>query len=175
MNTLFLYLDFLGFSEISKDNKKTDDLFNIINNSHIQNDSNFKTIVFSDTLLAYNVYDDLNIEMKSIEIMYIIKLVQDIFKRLVDMNIFFKAIITEGEFTYKKLTNIESYYGQALIDTYKDEKDLTGTGLFLDKKLRKLNRIFLYYDYSDDYDYIFLTPNCRSLFLNIGDDKLDVS
>lgn len=161
--TLFLYLDILGFSELVKEEGRIPCLFEIIDTARIHNDSNFKVIVFSDTLIAYNKYCDLEAKSKEIELMYLIEFAQDIFLKLIGKDIFFRAVITEGEFVYKQLKNIESYYGQALVDTYNAEKMLSGTGLFLNRELTEYNKIFRYKKFSKDFDFIFLTDFCSKL------------
>jgi hypothetical protein len=74
-----------------------------------------------------------------------------------DLEYFFCAIITEGLFKHSKLTHIESYYGKVLVDAYRAEKELSGTGLYLDRRLSGLNFAFRYKQYSVNYDYVYLT------------------
>lgn len=84
-------------------------------------------------------------------------------------------MITEGEFIHYKLNNLEAYYGPALVESYLAEKKLSGTGLFLDRKLRDLNRIFRFKKFTDKFDYIFLTHMCSGLTSwlcrNVGDNE----
>ena len=40
------------------------------------------------------------------------------------INVYFKGIITLKPFTYLELKNVNAYYGEALISTYQDEKEL---------------------------------------------------
>jgi len=161
--TLFLYIDILGFSDLIKNREQASHLYEILDSTRIHHDSNFNSIVFSDTIVAYNRHTNLSKEAKEIEVMYLIELTQDIFQRLIGSNIFFRAVITEGEFVHKRLENFESYYGEALVETYRAEKGLSGTGLFLNRKLRDLNRIFRFKEFSAEFDYIFLTHICSGL------------
>jgi len=56
--TLFLYLDILGFAELVKDGPRVERLFQILDSARLHTDSDYQTIVFSDTLLAYNRPED---------------------------------------------------------------------------------------------------------------------
>ncbi|WCL50791.1 hypothetical protein [Leptospira sp. GIMC2001] len=163
-NTLFLYMDILGFKDMIKNKSKIKRLYKILDSAFIHKDRNFRTIVFSDTLLAFNIYDDLKNDKKKIELMYLIELTQNIFNKFIGENIYFRAIITEGEFIFENLEHFHAYYGNALIDTHKNEKELKGIGLYLDKKLRIYNRFFRYFDIPGLYDFIYLTNNCCRLF-----------
>lgn len=161
--TLFLYIDILGFSDLIKDKNQVAQLYQIIDSASIHRDTNFNAIVFSDTIVAYNRHTNLSKEAKAVEVMYLIELTQDLFQRLIGTNIFFRAVITEGEFTHKKLENLESYYGAALVEAYRAEKNLSGTGLFLNRKLRDLNQVYRFKEFSSKFDYIFLTHFCSGL------------
>jgi hypothetical protein len=160
---LFLYIDILGFKNLVEKQEKAMQLFRIINEANIHRDRNFKAIVFSDTIVAYNKYSNLSHDAKVGEVMYLIELTQDIFRRLIGFNVFFRAIITEGDFIHKKMENLQAYFGPALVETYLDEKGLTGSGLFLNNKIRKFNEIFRYKEFSKKYDFIFLTLACSRL------------
>jgi hypothetical protein len=162
-NTLFLYIDILGFAELVKKKRRVRELFKIIDAAALHRDSNYQTIVFSDTIISYNKYSKLSNEAQAIELMYLIELTQELFRRLIGTGISFRAVITYGDFIHRKLKNVEAYYGEALIDAYKSEKNLIGTGLFLDKKLRRFNTIFRYKHFSPDYDFIYLTHSCSRL------------
>ena len=160
---LFLYIDILGFTELVKNKEKVFKLYRLIDRARIHHDSNFNAIVFSDTIVAYNRHPNLSDKAKAVEVMYLIELTQDIFNKLIGENIFFRAIITEGEFFHTELENLEAYFGEALVEAYLEEKKLTGTGLFIDKKLRKFNHVFRFKEFAVKYDYIFLTHMCSGL------------
>jgi hypothetical protein len=86
--TLFLYLDFLGFRALSTNPTKVRRLFQALDECAIHRDSNFRTVVFSDTLLAYNSVNPIGEGYMSPELMYLIEGVQDITHRLVGVNFF---------------------------------------------------------------------------------------
>ena len=53
-----------------------------MDSAKLHQDSNFKTIAFSDTIVAYQEIRNLDEEMKSTELMFLIELTQEIFIRL---------------------------------------------------------------------------------------------
>ena len=59
-----------------------------------------------------------------------------------------------------ELKNVNAYYGEALISTYQDEKELKGFGLYIDKSISNDSFIFEKIDFNEKYDYILL---CQSL------------
>lgn len=153
--TLFLYLDILGFRGLVKEPEQISWLYKVIDAARIHKDSNYRTIVFSDTLLAYNSQTPTYGNQKAAELMFLIELVQEFSHRLAGSGIFFRALITEGEFTHDKLQNIEAYYGPALVDTYDAEKSLVGVGLFLDKKIDRFNLVFRSREFSPEFDFVY--------------------
>jgi hypothetical protein len=140
--TIFLYLDFLGFRELAKSPKDVHKLYKVLDSARIHTDSNFQAIVFSDTLIAFHRQDRLVESTKSTEVMFLIELVQDITHRLTGSGITFRAIIAEGNFEYSKLRNIEAYFGQVLIDTHDAESSLPGVGLYLTDRIAALDCCF---------------------------------
>lgn len=155
---LFLYVDILGFSNLIKNTEKVDRLFCIIDSCQFHKDSNYRCLVFSDTILVYNTNVCLGDGYKSIEVMFLLELAQDLFLRLSGEDVFFRAIITEGPFKVKKLTNIQAFYGEALVEAHNDEKAINCIGLFLDPSLRRLNKHFQTKIYSSEYDFVYLSP-----------------
>ena len=94
---------------------KIERIFSIIDGANIHEDANYRTIIFSDTILAYNKYTSLSPKSKEIEFMYLVEFAQDLRRRLTGEDVFFRAIITEGQFRAKQLENFQSYYGKALV------------------------------------------------------------
>ena len=172
---LFLYIDILGFKELIKDKEKTLLLFSILDKARVHTDSNYRSIVFSDTIIAYNINSNYTDEAKEMEVMFLIELTQDIFHRLIGTGIYFRAIITEGEFFYNKFKNLEAYFGEALVEAYLEEKHLEGTGLYLNNILRNYNQIFHFKKFSKKFDYIYLTHMCSGLtpWLKQNVDEID--
>lgn len=168
-----MYLDFLGFTELIKDESRAMDLFRIIDDLNAHKDANYKVIAFSDTLLIYNSLNPSDEWYKKVELMYLIEFAQDLLAQLIEKDIYFKAVITEGEFCHNRLKNIDAYFGPALVDTHKVEKDLKGTGLYLDSKLRGFNAFFNYVDCGEGYDYVLLTQQLAGLRMYMDELPLD--
>lgn len=162
-NTLFLYIDVLGFTELIKDRGKVEWLFQKLDGAAFFRDSNYRAIVFSDTILVYNQHRDLRGRAKATELMYLIELTQEFFLRLIGSGIFFRAVITEGEFTHRRVSNFDAFYGPALVETYNGEKSIKAVGLFLDSRLRIFNQIFRWRKFSEKYDFIYLTHQATGL------------
>lgn len=156
-NTLFLYLDILGFSKLVETPDRVDQIFKALDAAALHRDSNFRALAFSDTLLAYHLHDDLKGYTKANELMFLIELVQDIFLKLIGSGVHFRAIITEGAFNYSQLRHMQAYYGKALIEASQKEKEIKGIGLYLDKRLEKYNQVFRYHPFSPEYHFICLT------------------
>ena len=162
-NRLFLYLDLLGFTSLLRDCQKIERIFRILDGSNIHRDANYKTIVFSDTVLAYNQHISLTPNSKEIELMYLIEFAQDIRQRLTGEEVFFRAIITEGPFRAETRNNFQSFYGDALVKAHKEEKELVGIGLFVDRSLRDLHSVFRYKQFSEKYDFVYTTQQISRL------------
>lgn len=170
MKTIFLYIDILGFSELVKTPAVVSRLFRLLNDARIHSDSNYRAIAFSDTIVAYNTHPDLQGATKAVELMFLIELTQELFLRLAGSGIFFRAVITEGNFYHERLSHMDAFYGQALIDTYRAERALVGLGLFLDVALRRFNHVFKWRMFSSAYDFVYLTHYCTGLYL--GEERL---
>lgn len=155
--TLFLYLDFLGFRQLTKDPSKVRKMFSVLDECNLHKDPNYRAIVFSDTLLAYKTAPGIGRSPHSSELMFLIEFVQDITHRLARSGIFFRALIQHGAFEHKRLDNIDAYFGDALISSYDHEAGLQGTGLFLQSSLVQYDRVFRSKQFSPEYHFSFLT------------------
>lgn len=150
----FLYIDILGFSTLVKSNSpKIDQIFKILNSLKAHKHFAFKTIVFSDTILVFN--EDSSRE-DEYYMMYLCEFVQDLFYSTNHLNVYFRAVLNRGEFIYRKLSNIESYYGKALIDCYEKEKEIKSIGLFVDKTISKKIITFTVIDFDKNFDFVIL-------------------
>ena len=160
MNKTFLYIDILGFEKLVRDKSpKVDKIFSIIDGLNVHRHFAIKTIVFSDTILVFNKSEE---HSNHYYVTYLIEYVQKLFYKLSYLNIYFKGLITLGEFNFSELKNIDAYYGLALIDTYKDESNLDGFGLYIDKKLSNDVVVFDKIEFNEKYDFVLL---CQSLIL----------
>jgi hypothetical protein len=160
-NTLeraFLYIDILGFGSLVRSkSEKVDAIFKFINQLNIYRDDAFQTVVFSDTILFFSKDDSRPLHL---DINFLVEYAQDLFYKLMTINVCFRGVITFGEFNYSRLKNIEAYYGLALINAYEDEKKLPGLGLFIDKRLSKEIVIFSSIQLQGQYDFVIL---CKCL------------
>lgn len=160
MKKIFLYIDILGFEKLVRNkSSKVDKIFKIIDELNVHRHFALKTIVFSDTILVFNKSED---HQNHYYVTYLIEYVQELFYKLSNLNIYFKGLITLGEFNFSKLNNIDAYYGLALIDTYKDESKLEGFGLYVDKKITNDIVVFDKIKFDEKYDFVLL---CQSLIL----------
>lgn len=161
MEKAFLYIDILGFKQLVENNSsKIEKIFEIIDGLNVHRHFAFQTIVFSDTILVFNKNENYQ---NHYYVTYLIEYAQQLFYRLSLINIYFKGIITLGDFNFTKLNNIDAYYGLALIETYQDESMLEGFGLFINKNLSREVVIFDKNDFNEKYDFILL---CQS-FINL--------
>jgi len=153
-----LYLDILGFSELAKTPEQVLDLYQIIDrlNAHTH-----EAIVFSDTMLVYNIQAPMGPYERHYYVMCLIEFAQDLLSRLIGRENYFRAIIKKGEFIHKKFENLDAFFGQALIDAYRDEKSLMGCGLFLDSNLLKENDVYPTWQHCEQYHYVFLTQEVQ--------------
>lgn len=164
MKRTFLYIDLLGFENlVDTKSGKVDKIFQIIDGLNVFKHSSLQVIVFSDTVLVFNKEDNWT---KNYFVTYLIEYAQELFYKLSWLNIYFKGIITYGEFNFNELKNFQAYYGESLIETYKDESSLEGFGLYINKELNKNVIVFEKVDFNEKYDYILL---CQS-YINLYDD-----
>src|SRR4051812_2952444 len=92
-----LYIDFLGFADLVKSNPaEIEKLYSIINSLNVHQHNTFKTIVFSDTILVYNIHDPKNKFEHEYLVMYACEFVNDLLYRLTDKDRYFRAILTYG-------------------------------------------------------------------------------
>ena len=97
----FLYIDILGFSKMTNNSpNKIEQVFQILDSIKVHRHFAFKTIVFSDTILVFNEDDS---RSDDYYVTYLCEFVQDLFYRTIYLNVFFRAVITKGEFKYQKL------------------------------------------------------------------------
>lgn len=161
----FLYIDILGFSQMVREHSaKIPQVFEIIDELSVHSHYAFRAIVFSDTIIVYNEDD----EMPShYYVTYLIEFAQQLFYRLLSIGVYFRGLITNGEFELHKLANIHAYWGNALIDAYNDEKNLKGFGLFVKKDLSNEILIFEKMSVGNKYDFVFLCQSYMDLYKRV--------
>ncbi|MDE1487624.1 hypothetical protein KKI90_15025 [Xenorhabdus bovienii] len=156
----FLYLDILGFTELVRQgSKKIDDLYEVIASLNVHRHDAFKVIVFSDTVVVYNVDGGDTLEDARYLIMFMCEFVKDLMHRLTGRGVYFRAVITYGDFTHYEINDTPCFYGNALIDAYNSEKELKAIGLFIDKKISHHCNIFKYLEFNENYDFVYVTQS----------------
>lgn len=163
MKRAFLYIDILGFESLVKSkSKKVDEIFKIFDGLNVFKHNSLQVVVFSDTILVFNKEDNWS---KDYFITYLIEYAQELFYKLSWINVYFKGVITFGEFNYNLHENFQAYYGETLIETYKDEANLDGFGLYINKELNEEVIIFDTVPFNEKYDFVML---CQS-YINLYD------
>ncbi|HLO54113.1 MAG TPA: hypothetical protein VK169_07500 [Saprospiraceae bacterium] len=161
MKKAFLFIDILGFEAmVSSKSSKIEKIFEIFDKLNVFKHPALQVVIFSDTILVFNKDEAWPLHYY---ITYLIEYAQELFYKLNLHNVFFKGIITLGEFNFSVLNNFQAYYGEALIETYNDEKTLDGFGLYINKHLENEVVVFDKVPISEKYHYIFL---CQS-FVNL--------
>lgn len=175
MDKYFLYIDILGFSELVINNSSSiDRLYEIIASLNVHQHDAFKAIIFSDTILIYNDKKPKSQHDYNYIVMYLCEFVKDLQNRLAGRNIFFRAIITKGQFIHYKINKIPCFYGTALIDTYNSEKEIQAIGLFMDNNCINHCDIFKFCDYNEKYKFIYTTQTLEVIeFIYKGNFPID--
>lgn len=149
---LFLLIDILGFSELSSDSHAMDEIFERIDKLNVHKDRDFNVIAFSDTILIYASGGWL--DYKSQAVMWLLEFAQDLFYRFVGIDRHFRAYLTIGEFTFSTKNNIDAYYGPALVECAKKEKQIKASGVFIANALTQHSDVFHTTPYDDDCHYV---------------------
>ena len=167
MKRAFLYIDILGFEHLVRvKSLKVDEIFYIFDNLKVYNHSSLQTVLFSDTFLVFNKDEGNSTDYYST---FLIEYAQELFYKLSAINIYYKGILTLGEFSFRQLNNIQAYYGLALIDCYKDSENkgvdkLEGFGLYVDRKITNEIVVFDKVPFTEKYDYILLCQSLKNLY-----------
>src|SRR5947208_16347992 len=150
------YIDMLRFSELIRERGAVKKLYATINSLNVHRHDAFKTIAFSDTLLVYNVVKATTAHDRHYLVMYLCEFAQDLFYRLIGRDLHFRAYLTLGDFRVNEFTNLQAFYGEALIEAYERETQIESTGLFIDNDILDDCDIFRYekYDHSCSYVYV---------------------
>jgi hypothetical protein len=155
-----LYIDILGFTDlVSESNAKIQDLYEVIASLNVHDHPSFKAIIFSDTILGYNVEGEDTRRDRTYLVMYLCEFAQDLQHRLTEKDIFFRAVLVRGGFTHYELNQIPCFFGEALIRAYKAEKTIQAIGLFMQNDIIKDSDIFPTTPFGDDYSFVYITQS----------------
>jgi len=154
----FLYLDILGFTElVRRGSDKLDDLYEVIASLNAHDHDAFKVVVFSDTVIVYNVNGGNTTEDAKYLVMFLCEFVRDLMHRLMGREIYFRAIITYGDFTHYELNGMPCFFGNALINAHNSEKELKAIGLFIDKNISHYCDVFNFKEFNENYNFVYVT------------------
>lgn len=164
-----LYIDILGFAEMAKRSpRKVARIYTIMDSLNAHKHRGFKTIVFSDTVLIYNPELAVTDEDRSYYVWYLTEFAEDLQHRLTGQDIYFRAVLTTGDFNHYPLKNIECFFGEALVNAYRAEKAIPSIGLFLDERCAKYNEYFRTATFDSDYQFVYLTRSLEDLNVYVG-------
>jgi hypothetical protein len=158
-----LYIDILGFSDLVLKRGQVRQLYEIINSLHAHEHPNFKTLAFSDTILIYNSYDPDNESDRRYLVMFLCEFAQDLFYRLIGKDLHFRAYLALGEFNHEVLKNIQAFYGETLVRTYRRQSEIQCSGLFVENDIAGDFDVF----HADPYD-----SDCRFVHLMQSLDRV---
>ena len=164
-NRYFLYLDILGFSDLVKEKNESviHDLYEVIASINAHQHNGFKVIVFSDTVIVYNINNGDDIEDSRYLIMFLCEFAKDLMHRLTGRGIFFRAVINYGDFTHYELNGIPCFFGNALIEAFRSEKELKAIGLFIHKDISSGCDIFQFLEFNENYHFVYMTQTLAEI------------
>lgn len=153
-----LYIDILGFSDLVAKNKaKIEDLYEVLASLHAHDHDAFKCIIFSDTMLVYNLSFSSQQREAEYYLMFMCEFARDLLHRLTKRGVFFRAVITQGDFQHYELNSIPCFFGTSLIHAYQSEKKIKAVGLFLQNSLREYCDIFPKRRFNAEFDFVYIT------------------
>lgn len=158
-----LYIDILGFTELVVKRGNVDRLYNIIDDLNAHRHQDFKTIVFSDTILVYNIPEARSNFHVSYDLMYMCEFAKDLFYRCISMDVHIRGYITYGDFNHNPLKNIEAFYGEALIDAHNAEKKIQCSGLFMDNAVCTYSDIFELTPFNEQCQFVHIMQTLRHI------------
>ena len=159
-----LYIDILGFAELTRSQPKTiQRIYAILDSLNVHTHGTFRTVVFSDTVLVYNPILAATDEEREYLVWYLIEFAEDLHHRLTGQSVYFRAVITAGAFSHYRLKNVECYFGEALVNAYYVEKQIPSIGLFIHKRCNKYNKYFRVATFDDNYHFVYLNRSLEYL------------
>ncbi len=164
-----LYIDILGFAEMTKRQpRKVARLYAILDSLNVHRHETFKTIVFSDTVLVYNPKVVTTDKDRNYLVWYLIEFAEDLHHRLTGQDIYFRAVVTTGNFSHYALKNIECFVGEALVSAYLHEKQIPSIGLFIDNECNKYNEYFRVARFDNECHFVYLNRSLETLEQSTG-------
>lgn len=154
----FLYIDILGFADLVLNApERVADLYETISSLNVHRHESFGTIVFSDTILVYPKFEPgIGRHADAYFITFLCEFAEDLMHRLKNKDIYFRAILTQGKFAHYFIDSIPCFYGPALVDAYKSEKQIKAVGLFMDRRCTSHSHTFRTRPFNDRFDFVYL-------------------
>jgi hypothetical protein len=91
--------------------------------------------------------------------MFLCEFVKDLMHRLTGRDIYFRAVITYGDFSHYELNGIPCFFGNALVEAHNSEKELKAIGLFIRKDISQHCDIFRHRNFNERYDFVYVTQS----------------
>ncbi len=143
--------------------QKVERIYGVLNSLNVHRHDVFRTIVFSDTVLVYNHEDPIKESDHDYIVWYSIEFAEDLHHRLTGQDVYFRAVLTRGEFKHQKMENLEAFYGKALISAYLKEKKIPSLGLFIDENCNEHNRYFRTAEFGQGLSFVYLNRSIEDL------------
>jgi hypothetical protein len=160
MNRYLLYIDILGFSHyVQKDTLQVHRIYKIIEDLNAHHHDSFRVIVFSDTVLIYNLNEPLTESEKNYYVMFLIEFAQNLLYEFSGKKLFFRALLVQGDFEHIISGRFEKFFGKALIRAYLKEKSIKCCGLFIDRETQKNNNIFPVAKHDKDVYFVYMNQS----------------
>ena len=161
---LLLYIDILGFSDlVAGDPSRVDDLYEVVASLTVHRHDAFKCIIFSDTILVYNLDGGDSPQDKQYLLMFMCEFAKDLMHRLTGRKIVYRAVITCGCFRHYQLNDVPCFYGAALIKAYEAEKNIKAIGVFMDRRLVAYSDIFETVPFNDEFNFVYITQSLNTV------------
>ena len=158
------YIDILGFAEMTrKEPRKVARFYSILDSLNVHAHDAFVTIVFSDTVLVYNPDLATTKEECRYFVSYLIEFAEDLHHRLTGQDIYFRAVVTTGDFSHYKLENVECFFGESLVNAYLSEKEIPSLGVFIGNECNSYNEYFRTAKFDDKYHFVYLNRSIEYL------------
>jgi hypothetical protein len=159
-----LYIDILGFTEmVRKEPRKIARIYSILDRLNVHRHPAFKSIVFSDTVLVYNIEPATDDDQRRYFVWYLTEFAEDLHHRLTGQDVYFRATLVAGDFSHYHLNHVECFYGTALISAYLGEKDIPSVGLFMARECEQYNQFFRLAPFNDEFSFVYLNRALEQL------------
>jgi hypothetical protein len=107
-------------------------------------------------------------------VMFLCEFAQDLFYRLIGRDIHFRAYVTCADFAHYALENVKDvFYGEALIEAYRAEKEIQAMGLFMSNAVATYSDIFKTARFNRSCRFVYIMQTLQRYSANKQDYPLD--